>query len=81
LQELDPKPYATMHTRDAAALNLNNGDRIVIETDNGSLELQLRVADNMAPGYLVIPRHRRLNWQVLGPGRVVIGKDRIKKAD
>jgi NADH-quinone oxidoreductase subunit G len=68
-----------MHTRDAAALNLNNGDRIAIETDSGRLELLLRVADNMATGILVVPRHRRLNWQIFGTGSVRIGRDQIKK--
>jgi anaerobic selenocysteine-containing dehydrogenase len=68
-----------MHTRDAAALNLNNGDRIVIEADSGRLELLLRVADNMTTGIVLVPRHCRLNWQIFGTGRVVIGKERIKK--
>ena len=80
LQELESEPWATMHTGDAADLGLNEGDRIRIETDSGSLDLILRVADSMATGILVVPRHRRLNWQNLGSGRVVIGKDRIKKA-
>jgi NADH-quinone oxidoreductase subunit G len=79
LQELESEPCATMHTRDAAALNLNNGDRIVIEADSGRLELLLRVADNMTTGIVLVPRHCRLNWQIFGTGRVVIGKERIKK--
>ncbi|MEJ2282326.1 MAG: NADH-quinone oxidoreductase subunit NuoG [Desulfobacterales bacterium] len=79
LQELEPEPCATIHTRDAQDLNFNDGDRIVIETDSGSLELILRVADNMATGILLIPRHRQLEWQIFETGRVVIGKERIKK--
>jgi len=79
LRELETEPYATMHTDDADALKLIDGDRIEIETENGSLEINLRVAENMACGVLVIPRHQRLAWQVFETGRVVIGKDRIKK--
>jgi len=79
LQELEPEPCATLHTRDAADLKFNDGDRIVIATDSGSLELILRVADNMASGILLIPRHRQLDWQIFGTGRVIIGKERIKK--
>jgi NADH-quinone oxidoreductase subunit G len=80
LRELEPEPCATMHTRDARVFNLNDGDRIEIETDSGKLELILRVADNMATGVLVIPRHRKLSWQMMGAGRIRIGKDRIRKA-
>jgi NADH-quinone oxidoreductase subunit G len=79
LRELEPEPCATMHTNDADAFQLQNGDRVEIETDSGSLEILLRVTDNMATGILVIPRHRKLNWQILGTGKVVIGKDRINK--
>jgi NADH-quinone oxidoreductase subunit G len=79
LQELESEPLATLHTADAADLNLNDGDRIRIETDSGSLELMLRVADNMAAGILVLPRHRRLNWQIFGAGRVRLNKDNIRK--
>jgi NADH-quinone oxidoreductase subunit G len=79
LQELGPEPCATLQTRDAAALNLNHGDRVIIETDSGSLELPIHVADNMAAGILVIPRHRRINWQIFDAGRIAVDKDRIKK--
>ena len=80
LQELNPEPCATMHAHDAAALNLDSGDRIVIETGSGSLELPLQVADNMAAGILIIPRHHLLNWQVFEPGRVRIRRERLRKA-
>jgi NADH-quinone oxidoreductase subunit G len=79
LQELEPEPCATLHTRDADALQLQNGDRIDIETDSGSLEILLRVTDNMASGILLVPRHHKLEWQNLGTGRVVVRKERIIK--
>ena len=80
LQELESDPCATMHTRDADALQLQNGDRVEIETDSGSLNICLQVTDNMATGILLIPRHRRLNWQILGTGRIRISKERITEA-
>ncbi len=79
LRELETEPYATMHTDDADALKLIDGDRIEIETNSGEMALLLRVVDNMAAGILLIPRHRRLNWQIFGAGKVVIDKERIKK--
>jgi len=80
LRELEPEPCATMHTSDAESLDLSEGNRIVIETENGGLEVNLKVAENMAPGVLLVPKHRRLDWQVMGAGRIRIDKDRIRKA-
>ena len=80
LWELGPDPCATMHTSDAKAFKLNDGDRIEIETDSGKMELLLQVADNMAAGILLVPRHRRLNWQILGTWRVRISAKNIRKA-
>ena len=68
-----------MHTNDAKALKLADGDRIAIETDSGSLEILLRVTDNMAGGILVVPRFHGVNWQIFSTGNVVIGKEKIKK--
>ena len=79
LQELAAEPCATMHTRDADAFQLQNGDRVEIQTDSGSLEILLRVTKNMAPGILLIPRHHKLEWQNLGTGRIEIGKEAIHK--
>jgi NADH-quinone oxidoreductase subunit G len=79
LWELEPEPCATMHTRDAESLDLSDGNRVVIETESGSLEVNLRVAENMAPGVLVIPRHRILTWQIFETGSTSIGREQIKK--
>ena len=81
LQELENEPCATLHAHDANALKLADGDRIAIEADNGKLELALRVVDNMAAGILLIPRLHRLNWQIIGPGKVMIAKEGIKKLE
>ena len=79
LGELEPEPCATMHTSDAQNYKLNDGDRIVIKTEKGSLEVNLRVVENMAPGVLVIPRHRLLAWQIFEPGSVSISRGQLKK--
>jgi NADH-quinone oxidoreductase subunit G len=79
LGELESEPCATLHTRDAGALQLQNGDRIEIETDSGSLEILLRVTDNMASGILLVPRHHKLEWQNIGTGRIRLSKGNISK--
>jgi hypothetical protein len=48
--------------------------------DRGTIEANLKVADDMAAGTLVIPRHKDLDWQKMGTGRTRVPKDRIRKA-
>ncbi|WP_373499014.1 molybdopterin-dependent oxidoreductase [Desulfococcus sp.] len=79
LRAAEAPPRAVMHEADAAALGLSDGDLIAIEGVSGRLSLPLRTVQNMAPGVLVIPRHRRLRWQVLGEGRRWLEKKRIRR--
>jgi NADH-quinone oxidoreductase subunit G len=79
LQELELKPAVFMHTREAEGLNLVDGDTISIRTQSGSFEARLKVAENMAAGVLVIPRHRKLSWQIFESGMSSIGRDQITK--
>jgi NADH-quinone oxidoreductase subunit G len=79
LQELEPEPAVFMHTREAKGLDLIDGDLISIQTENGRLEAQLKVFENMAPGVLVIPRHRKLTWQIFKTGTMGIDREQIKK--
>lgn len=79
LQELEPEPAVLMQTSEAQDLDLIDGDLISIQTENGRLEAQLKVVENMAAGALVIPRHRKLAWQIFEPGMSDIGRDQIKK--
>ena len=66
LETLEDDPFASLHRRDAEALGIRDGDRIGIRTGNVTVKLAARVTDHMAPGVVVVPRLRRLPWQVLG---------------
>ena len=79
LRELEPEPAFFMHSREAQGLDMNDGDLISIQTENGRLEAQLKVFENMAPGVLVIPRHRKLTWQIFETGMSSIKRDQITK--
>ena len=79
LQALEPEPCATMHVSDASALKLSDGDLIEINTGSHKLELRLRVVDNMSAGVVVIPRHRKVEWQIFGFGKINISKNSITK--
>jgi NADH-quinone oxidoreductase subunit G len=79
LQELVPQPTLSMHAGEAKRLNLVEGDLISITTGGGKLEAKLKTAANMATGVIVVPRHRKLSWQIFEPGPVRISKEHIKK--
>ena len=79
LRELEPEPAVLMHTSAARSLDLVDGDSVCIQTESGNFEAQLRVVENMAAGVLVVPRHRKLSWQIFKPGMINIGREQIKK--
>jgi NADH-quinone oxidoreductase subunit G len=79
LRELEPQPAVFMHPRAAQDLGLADGDTVGIQTETGGFEALLKVADNMAAGVLVVPRHRKLNWQIFETGASSIGYEQIKK--
>ncbi len=63
LRKLERRPCASMHTDDAARLGLSHGDKVRIKLDEGDVEVDVWVEEHMAPGVLVLPRHRLLEWQ------------------
>jgi len=79
LTEFAGSPCIFMRRSDARSLSLADGDRIAVELDSGMIEANLQVADHMAAGTLVIPRHRDLNWQKMGTGRARVPKNRVRR--
>ena len=73
-------PCLTLPAEAGTRWGLQKGDRIRISLDSGSLEVTVDLAENMAAGVMVLPRHEQLDWQKTAayPGRVSL--DRIKKA-
>ena len=66
LETLEDEPFAGLHRTDAESLGLRDGDRIAIRAADDTVALAVKVFDHMAPGVVVVPRLRRLNWQALG---------------
>ena len=81
LYELEPEPAVIMHTDEAANLGMIDGDTVAIQTESGSLEAKLKVAENMAAGVVVIPRHHKLAWQIFNPESLSISRENIRKAE
>ena len=81
LRSAEEAPYLLMHPRDAARLGLASGDQVSLQLPGGSLAAKLKVADNMAPGVLVLPRHRQLQWRVLPETPLAVADTDIVKVE
>jgi len=79
IQQIEQEPCLYMHHMDAQRLGLGNGRTVVIDLDGGPLELKLCVAENMAPGYMFVPRHRKLEWQKIKGSPVIVPLDMIRE--
>jgi NADH-quinone oxidoreductase subunit G len=79
LRQLEKEPCLFVQNDDATRLGFSDGDEVVIQTDTGTLSVNAAVVEEMAPGILVLPRHRKLAWQQLGASRVLLREDQIRK--
>jgi len=68
LQQREDDPCLLVQNDDAAAIGLVHGDTAKIETDTGRIQVPVKVVEQMAAGVVVLPRHRRIDWQCLGKG-------------
>jgi NADH-quinone oxidoreductase subunit G len=80
LRALEAPPRVGLGPQSAEALGLAAGDRLVINASGGCFEATLAVCAHTAPGVLVVPRHRDLNWQLLGPSGTRIASGHIQRA-
>jgi len=58
LRQREGAPLCVMHPQDAAARQLNDGQRVRLFNDRGSIGLMLRVADEIQPGVVLVPGQR-----------------------
>ncbi len=79
IQKAEEAPRLLLHTKDAAKLGLAAGEQVILRLPGGPLTLELAVAENMAPGVMVLPRHRQLAWQKLPAGPVLLPSIAIEK--
>jgi NADH-quinone oxidoreductase subunit G len=72
-------PRVLMNKSDAARVGLSDGDRVEIRLPRGGVSAELETNDRVAPGVIVVPRHRLLDWQHLDGLRMQISEDWIRK--
>ena len=79
LWELEPEPVVFMHTSEAQTLDLKDDDLLSIQMKSGNLVAKLKTAENMAAGVLIVPRHRKISWQIFEPETISVARSQIKK--
>ncbi len=68
LLKREGEPFVEIHPRDAAAKDIKNGDRVILENGRGWCELRAVVTDAVRPGLLASPKGR---WSKFSNGRNV----------
>jgi NADH-quinone oxidoreductase subunit G len=68
-----------MNPRDAERLGLAHGDRVSLQVNGGLVKVGLQVIEAVAPGVMVLPRHRGIAWQKFEASRVSVPIDHIKR--
>lgn len=79
VQRVEKNPSLFMHPKDAGPLNLKSGDRVTLSVGGGTLEVELAVVGKMAPGIILLPKHRRLSWQQLKAASPWVDPGSIRK--
>jgi NADH-quinone oxidoreductase subunit G len=79
LQQVEKAPCLSMNRNDAEALGLKDGDRVVLSTREGDIEVNLYAGENVASGIMVLPRHRQISWQKVKSLREWVPLENIKK--
>jgi len=78
-REAEEPPWLTMNPRDADRLGFAQGGRVSIRVKGILVDVRLQVIDAVAPGVMVLPRHRGIPWQKFETPRVRVSVDRIKR--
>ena len=77
LRQMEKEPCLFLSKKDAARLEIFDGDRITVNSNEGTIDVHAAVVENMTSGILVLPRHHRLDWQHLEAPRITLTNDQI----
>jgi NADH-quinone oxidoreductase subunit G len=80
IRQVEAAPVLLMHPREAEKSGLADGDRATLHLPKGSLAVAVKVTPAMAPGVLVLPRHRQLDWRKLAQMPVYLTPEQIVRA-
>ena len=81
LREAETAPVLLIHPGDAGKLGLGDGDRAVLHLPKGTLTVTVKLAATLAPGVVVLPRHRQLDWRQLNETPVYLSPSHLAKVE
>lgn len=81
LADVEKSPCLFAHVDDAARMGLTDGDRITVKLDGDTVEVSLCCSEHMAPGVMVLPKHRLLEWQKVKSLPKIVRFEDIEKID
>ena len=79
IRQVEEPPRLLMSNQDVCRLGLCAGTQVVLPLPGGALTVELKGVDNLAPGVLVLPRHRGLSWQKLSARPTLIPAAALKR--
>jgi NADH-quinone oxidoreductase subunit G len=79
MQEVEAAPVLLIHPDDAGKVGLDDGSRANLHLPKGSLAVTVKLAAALAPGVLVLPRHRQLDWRKLAGTPVYLTLNHIER--
>ncbi len=59
LESEAPEPFVEMHPKDAERIGVKTGDKVVVSSRRGSIEVKVVVTENIKEGVVFIPFHYR----------------------
>ncbi len=78
LNKVEASPVACLHPKEIARLGLADGKPATVSMNGSRLTLPVQADPRMAPGVIVVPRHRLLEWQLFGETRVMLESSQLK---
>jgi NADH-quinone oxidoreductase subunit G len=79
IREVEKEPYLLIHPNDASRAHLRHQEEVALQLEGGRLEVKVSIAENLAPGVLVLPRHHQLGWQKIKTLPARVSFDQISK--
>ena len=79
IQQVEKEPCLFINPKEASRTGMQDRERVTLHLDRGPLAVELRVAENVAPGVIILPKHRQLPWQKMERWPLRVGVDRIRK--
>ncbi len=79
IQQVEKEPCLFINPKDSSRTGMKDKERVMLHLDKGPLAVELRVADNVAPGVIILPKHQQLLWQKIEGWPLTVGLDRIRK--